>query len=282
MSRQSQHQSSEPPPSRVFAPTRLQDPLTRLSSPLAGPSTGPRFRSISRDPSRRENKFQRAREASQRRLYDAWDAISAKYAAIRPEDDDEVDIYTGRITVDRGRLRALEAREFADGLSDGSDLEEAEDDPAPQGPEAAYFGPEEDELGDWDDRSGLDVQEPPEEVEEEWTVEDEMDLRAFHAAEARLRGSEGYPEPATTTRASVFKDKRKIPSLEDLFLDSESETVDSDGDQGERGSVANPFRICLPPIEPSNYLPRDTQVPADTTHQKWPFASTDFVHASTC
>ncbi|WOO84934.1 uncharacterized protein LOC62_06G008443 [Vanrija pseudolonga] len=235
MSRQSLHQSSEPPPSHaasLFASTRLHEPLTRLSSPLAGPSSGPRFRSISRDPSKREDKFQRAREASQRRLYDAWDAISAKYADIRPEEDDEVDIFTGRITVDRGRLRALETREFADGLSDGSDLEEEDDDPLPQGPESAYFGPDEDELGDWDDRSGLDTQEPPEEVEEEWTVEDEMDLRAFHAAEARLRGSEGYPDSAAVTR-SVLKGKGKVPSLEDLFIDSESESNAEDRRGGE-------------------------------------------------
>ncbi|KAI9090545.1 hypothetical protein DFS34DRAFT_653990 [Phlyctochytrium arcticum] len=50
---------------------------------------------------------------SQIRLKSAWDQICAKYARAFP-DDDEIDIQTQQIVVDKGRIRAARARPFGD------------------------------------------------------------------------------------------------------------------------------------------------------------------------
>lgn len=145
-----------------------------------------------------------------------------KYGDIDPEDDDEIDLVTGKVVKIRGRLKKLIPRDFGE-VTEDEEEEEVE------GSEVFTFDDDEDELGAWDERSGLDDQGPGEDEEEEnemrrpWTMEDDVDLQAFLRAEsirkeeARERGEESEEED----QAESGKDSRRSSSpgldLRNLF-----------------------------------------------------------------
>jgi len=192
------------PPRRFFVDpfkvTDYQPPpnsSSRSGTPLYLPG---RFRSVSlarteREEDANESRLRNARHHSVLRLKSAWDLLLEKYGNVQLQDDDEVDLFTGRIVKDRGRLKALQRLEFGDSL----EAERAEESfLGSEGPSEPAFDSDEDELVGWDDRSGLDLQMP--EPEEEYappprTREDEEDLRAFLRAEAdRKAASEDEEE----------------------------------------------------------------------------------------
>lgn len=58
--------------------------------------------------------FNFKRWLSSLKLNDAWDLIATKYSKIDADEDDEVDIITGEITIDRGHIKNLKKRRFGD------------------------------------------------------------------------------------------------------------------------------------------------------------------------
>ncbi|KAL7411762.1 hypothetical protein BDY24DRAFT_394752 [Mrakia frigida] len=104
------------------------------------------------------------RYSSSRRLLDEWEQIALKYKDVKLEDDDEIDIRTGKIVKDRGRLRAMEkVRFFGDDRSEDEDeeeglVEEDEDD---------------DGLGGWDLKQFESFDQEEEEALEAGAVEEE-------------------------------------------------------------------------------------------------------------
>lgn len=216
-------------------------PLSRLVAgpsrrrPPPSPTTGPRFRTAIHYRSYADQELKRKLHDSHLRLVDTFEAIGQKYGSVPLEEDDEVDIFTGQITRDRGRLKSLEARPFAEGLDYFGEAVEDEGEPPRRwqsepvtGPESVIFGDDEDELGDWDERSGLDPQMPPREIEQPWTTEDLDDLNSFLRAEAASRersASRGIDNDDLEARGQPSSRGHLSSSsrLEDLFLDDSEE-----------------------------------------------------------
>ncbi|GMK55846.1 hypothetical protein CspeluHIS016_0209020 [Cutaneotrichosporon spelunceum] len=189
-------------PATFSSPTTYLKPAvssTRSSSiTVPSPKTGPRFRTVLHPESHVDRELRQKLHNSRARLQSSFDAIAEKYASVLPEEDDEVDLGSFMILRDNGHLKSIEPRPFAEG-SDylGEAIEDDQDgirldvlrlqsDPV-IGPELVEFGEEEDELGDWGDKSGLDAQYPVTEIENEWTVDDLHDLDDFLRAEAARR-----------------------------------------------------------------------------------------------
>ena len=157
------------PKSRPHLPSRSVTPAQVNPHP---------FRSSSISSSPADEDLQKKRHESVQRLRSTWELINEKYGSILPEDDDEIDLKRWRVVKDRGRLRNQERREFG-GFE--------EEDPVLDGPERFEFDSDEDELGAWDHRSGLDLQVLEVEKRKSTpsrTLEDEDDLRSFLGAEA--------------------------------------------------------------------------------------------------
>lgn len=198
-----------------FPPTlRLDEELyqpsnsSRASSPAGGPRYASRppsrppsrgqsrarsasvFSGINVDGRRYDERIRKKRYESVQRLKSAWELLLEKYGTVQVEDDDEIDLMTGEVVRNRGRLLELEPREFGQ-VSDGE--YESEDDEL-----GTAFDSDEDELGAWDERSGLDNQdeeeEPPPAPVVRWTVDDQADLDVFLRLEKERRkraGEEG-------------------------------------------------------------------------------------------
>lgn len=240
--------SAPAPPARASnALSVYQDDLFPLSKLVAGPSrrpppsptTGPRFRTAIHYRSWADQELKRKLHDSHLRLVDTFESIGQKYGSVPPEEDDEIDIFTGKITRDRGRLRSLEARPFAEGIQFFDEAVEDDGEPPMRwhsepvaGPESVIFGDDEDELGDWDERSGLDPQMPPQEIEQPWTREDLDDLDSFLRAEAASRersasrvreSSEASKRVSNTNLPQAPFSSSPSARLEDLFLDDTDE-----------------------------------------------------------
>ncbi|WWC98099.1 hypothetical protein V866_004990 [Kwoniella sp. B9012] len=251
---------STPPPSLH---TRYSTPSLNggSSTPVFYPN-GARFRSQSvLSTSQREDELiNRKRLDSFHKLKSSWDLLKEKYGSISLEDDDEIDLRTGKVVKDRGRLRDYVGREF--GEIPISDNETQTDGDGESKGEGGYeIDSDEDEIGLWDERSGLDPQvtEPPLLWEMEnklrrtksWvSEEDQDDLKEFLSLEAqrnRLLGvdntaseDEGSPEAELSDRDSVdrwedsrFRGTRILPvsaSLDDLF-NSDQEKEDTSEDE---------------------------------------------------
>ena len=180
----------------------------------------------------KSDKLQKERYESALRLQTTWEALAEKYGSIPPEEDDEVDLRTGKIVKDRGKLRELEAREFG----------ELQDEPGYEGWE---FDSDEDEIGVWDERSGLDEQFPKYmAAEKAWTKEDENDLASFLRAEAARRRAQGSAESEDTEEDSAAqlssrmeaRETTTTPRIESLVSDDQSSS--SSGDDLAAGLVS--------------------------------------------
>ncbi|ORY33127.1 hypothetical protein BCR39DRAFT_332994 [Naematelia encephala] len=247
-------------PSHFFpTPFKVQDYRPTAPSTSSRHSTPAfryeRYRSASVVSRTAEDDLPKKRYHSVLRLRTTWDLLLEKYGSIRPEDDDEVDLRTGRIVRDRGRLRELQPREFGEiSEPEQEEDEDAEGSSMVGGPDKVAFDSDEDELGGWDGRSGLDEQEPDlgDEVQEGLqrilTAEDEDDLQAFLRAE-RMRKEERGEDPdeeentdAWTDDASLDSDDNgewnmsprhhgtrvSMASLEDLFPEDSAEEDNSE------------------------------------------------------
>lgn len=133
-----------------------------------------------------EDELRKKRHESVQRLKSTWELINEKYGSVLPEEDDEIDLRRCKIVKDRGYLRRQDRREFGE----MSDLEDEEESSILGGPETVAFDSDEDELGDWEGRSGLDLQMPEPEEEPpppKRTQEDDEDLKSFLRAESERR-----------------------------------------------------------------------------------------------
>ncbi|WWD21303.1 hypothetical protein CI109_105787 [Kwoniella shandongensis] len=220
-------------PSRVgysTTPFRQLDTLSYSRPPLSSSSrsstplypNGARFRSgsvFSREQFKKEE-ISRKRQESRNRLRSTWDLLFEKYRDV--EDDDEIDLVTGEVVKDRGRLRAVAGRDFGE-ISESD--EDGEGSSALDGPEVFEFESDEDEIGDWDDRSGLDPQLPDsEDVEEEeeqrpaWTTDDQHDYEEFMRAEAmRKRDDSDEDDAEDLDRNLSFRTPSAPPSSDHEF-----------------------------------------------------------------
>lgn len=170
---------AEPPPPALpapTAPTAPTRPLNRNVTPQLTPE-----------------EVAAARKASYMKLFDTWNDISHKYGMIAPEEDDEVDLITGEITCDRGRIRDLKPRAFAERLpfvdedddDDGLDEEdEGDDSDTPMLPQDEEATPEPESLNGVEEDHPL-LQEQP------WTAEDDRDLDEFMKVERMRRFAAG-------------------------------------------------------------------------------------------
>jgi len=186
-----------PPPFRI-SESRPPSTTSRSSTPLY--LVPQRFRSVSVVSSRADEELRKKRTESVKRLRTTWELINEKYGSVLPEEDDEIDLRRGKVVKDRGWLRRQERREFGE-ISDRD-----EESSVLGGPETVSFDSDEDELGAWDERSGLDIQVP--ELEEEpspprRTQEDEDDLKAFLRAEVERKLALGdVPEEERSENSS--------------------------------------------------------------------------------
>ncbi|BEI84868.1 hypothetical protein CcaverHIS002_0502690 [Cutaneotrichosporon cavernicola] len=242
-----------PPASSSPAPY-LNPPITSTrssSATLPSPKTGPRFRTILHPERQVDRELRQKLLQSRARLQSSFDAIADKYSSVPPEEDDEIDLETYVISTDNGHLKSLEARPFAEG-SDylGEAIEDDQDgirlDPLRLqsepviGPELVEFGDDEDELGDWGDKSGLDAQYPVVEIENEWTADDLHDLDDFMRAEAARRKRFGeQPLPELERRGAP--DSSPLRRLSHLVLGTSPEVEDGVMDELElpKGSRVN-------------------------------------------
>ncbi len=190
-----------PPPFRL-AHDQLAPSSSRSSTPsFLAPQC---FRSASVNSSRADEDLRKKRHESVQRLRSTWELINEKYGSVLPEEDDEIDLRRCKVVKDRGYLRRQERREFGE-ISDAE-----EESSLLGGPDMAEFESDEDELGAWDDRSGLDLQVPkPEEGASppRRTQEDEDDLRAFLRAEAERKLAAGEVQVDSSESGSSSEDE---------------------------------------------------------------------------
>lgn len=134
--------------------------------------------------------IRRERAESVRRMMSSWIGLSDKFGHVGLYEDDEVDLRTGRIVVDRGRVARMEERKGL-GEADSEDEDQSRDD---QEGEDEAVESDEDELGYWDHRSGLDPQVPSRPPEMPWSERDDEDLREFLRMEERRKELAGEEE----------------------------------------------------------------------------------------
>ncbi|CCO27956.1 hypothetical protein BN14_01947 [Rhizoctonia solani AG-1 IB] len=174
---------------------RTTQPRTMSSTPASSPAPTPIIDLDALDAARR-------RAAG--RVMSLWESLAQKYA--RPiEDDDEIDILTGKICKDRGVLRSVSERgwkigsfgealeveplvlvsegETETGASEADDEGEGEDETEGEEAEGTEGG-EEDPLGDWSYDWQYRVLPPP---RPELSPQDAEDLREFLAAENAIK-----------------------------------------------------------------------------------------------
>lgn len=203
------------------------------------PTSGPAFRTLWQPSSIEDALLTRARLASERRLMSNWEYIFEKYSSIPPEEEDEVDLFSGEVLLDRGHLRGMKtAHAFATDL--GPDLDTAHElglaPPKICGPESVLFPPDKDELGDWGEHSGLPeqiVQELPSPVVRvTWTLEDEIDLEAFLEVNAKLYTASGR-RPGT--KSALRRCPRSLPDIAALRLASKPRLLGARSECSSKG-----------------------------------------------
>lgn len=176
------------------------EPVTESSAPAPTAPTRPLSRNVT--PQLSNEEVHALRQASFAKLFERWNGISHKYGTIAPEEDDEIDLITGEITCDRGRIRALKTRAFAKDLPFVEDNDDDDDDDDDDGDDEDDEG----EEGDDSDASML-LQEddatpepdPQNRIEEghpllqdqPWTAEDDRDLEEFMKVERMRRLAAG-------------------------------------------------------------------------------------------
>ncbi|WWC63906.1 uncharacterized protein I303_106511 [Kwoniella dejecticola CBS 10117] len=227
--------------------------LGRASTPILFPNGG-RIRSHSvkpkTDEERRQEEIAKRKIDSQQKLKSAWELIKEKYGSIRIEDDDEIDLRTGKITRDRGKLREYEGREFGEVSDDENEDERSSLFGGTPGETEYEYGSDEDELGQWDERSGLGSQysDTPlfeEEAEllkrnESWdTPEAQSDLQEFLKLEAEQQRLFGRD---TDVEDNEVDSERH----DDMPLSEDSDSYDEDESllsPRSRGNYVNPPRL---------------------------------------
>ncbi len=258
--------SSSPAPS--LRP--LAGPSRSSSVTFSSPTSGPRFRTILHPEDHDDRELRQKFLQSRSRLLSSFDAIAEKYGSVAPEEVDEIDLLKLDLSKRNGHLDALEPRLFAEGddylgeaVEDDHegirlDLLRLHSEPI-RGPEQVEFGEDEDELGDWDDRSGLDAQFPLTEVENEWTAEDLHDLNEFMQAEEARRArfgeaplSEGErvggPSSSPLQRLSHLV-RGASPEVEDDVMGESAMRKDSRVNIGSHEAVSNrPERTLITSI----------------------------------
>ncbi|OCF35695.1 hypothetical protein I316_02750 [Kwoniella heveanensis BCC8398] len=255
---------------------------SRSSTPVLYPN-GARFRSVSvvNADQQGDADFRRKRVESVARLRTAWDLINEKYGSVALEDDDEIDLRTGEIVRDRGKLRDYVKR----GFGEVSDSDEG-DDVASSVAGGTEIDPDDDELGGWADQSGLDPQGPEhpllqQEIKPWDTAEDLQDLKEFYRLEAeRAKAAGELPEDGDDAGCSDSRspsparteldgsDRRSLPRwmgteilparLEDLFL--------SDGD--EKRELSSEDELDLTRHDSDDEATRKTPAPPDMNDSK--------------
>lgn len=162
------------------------------------------------------------RHESSLRLRSAWESILDKYGGVGPEEDDEIDLVTFKVKRCTGHLvKYSEQNKFS--------WEEWEDEESFNGVDSDDGDEEsDDELGRWDEKSGLDDQDFQEVRgkflrrpwnEEDW--EDKLDRAAFLRDEAKRREALGHR------------------SMEDE--DESTDWQDTDGDDGQETQKPAPL-----------------------------------------
>ncbi|ORX39160.1 hypothetical protein BD324DRAFT_618687 [Kockovaella imperatae] len=201
----------------------------------------------------KSEKLEKERYESALKLKSTWETIYEKYGSVNPDEDDEIDINTGKIVIDRGRLRSMSARAFGE-------LED-EDTRSSLGPDDWVFESDEDELGAWDERSGLDDQFPDPAVTRAmrpgWTREDQEDLDSFLRAESvrRTTQEEDNDEEVAPARIS-----RKTAPQEDL---SDGDVEESEEEMEEVEEVEE--------VEESDEVEESEEV--EEVEERWEYES---------
>lgn len=235
-----------------------QPSSSRSSTPFTTAAVRIRSGSVFSREQWKKEELARRRQESRDKLKSSWDLLFEKYRDV--EDDDEIDLSTGTIVKDRGKLRALQQPMWFG--------QKGEDDGGESTGGGHDFESDEDELGDWDEKSGLDPQLPEwEEVEgshQAWTEEDDADFREFMRAEQRRKstfGSDnedeealseqdpeefaGFEEYLDVSPRSRGTQILPLPTLDDLFAsDNNSSSEDEleaihDNDAEEKGARDN-------------------------------------------
>lgn len=165
-------------------------PIAEPTAPAPTAPTRPLSRNVT--PQLSAEELAAARKASYMRLFDTWNEISHKYGMIGPEEDDEVDIITGEITCDRGRLRELQPRAFAEGILDDDDegLEEEDEDGLGDESDTSMLPQDEEATPEPETLNGVEHDHPLLQ-EQPWTVEDDRDLEEFLKVERMRRFAAG-------------------------------------------------------------------------------------------
>lgn len=177
-----------------------------------------------------DQQLEQDRRLSSQRLLDTWENIAQKYGDIDPQEDDEVDILTGEIVVNRGKLKAMERVEIGEACGDlFEDLDEEEEDSqdAPDSSQTEELEQDEDHdvLDVWDN---ADVEQQIEtnipdflkpELERldpavlpkpnaRWSREDDADLKEFLKSEEEKRAKRGE-RPIAEEEIGVKEEKEK-------------------------------------------------------------------------
>ncbi|WWC72979.1 uncharacterized protein I206_106943 [Kwoniella pini CBS 10737] len=216
--------------SSIYRRSSTPSLLGRSSTPILFPNGG-RIRSNSvkaksqTDEEKRQEEIEKRKIDSQQKLKSAWELIKEKYGSIRIEDDDEIDLRTGKITRDRGKLREYVGREFGQ-VSDNEDEDGGGSSifgGTQVGETEFEFESDEDELGQWDERSGLDLQY--------------SDAPLFEEEEEMLKKNESWDTPEAQNDLEEFlrleAEQKKIFGLDnDVSEDADTEEID-DGSSSE-------------------------------------------------
>ncbi|KAG6868620.1 hypothetical protein C0993_000210 [Termitomyces sp. T159_Od127] len=156
--------------------------------------------------------FHRAREESAMRLFDVWAGLAERYSR-RLDEDDIIDITTGKVVKDRGILRSSQTCSvgaFADPTPDDAEDELEEDE-------------EEDDIDELDTITLCDMEGP---ILADLGTGDDQDLKEFLEAEQRRR--EIYGSEADETEGSTYESQPEDTIKE---LDREISQGDLEGSQ---------------------------------------------------
>ena len=178
----------------------------------------PRDRSVSVRPLRPDRfgeRYKAELESSKQRLRSYWDHLAERYQALQDDEDDEVDLTTLKVVRNRGRLTHL----LEQGYGRICDSDDSSSD----------FEQDEDELGAWDERSGLDSQVPPlpdPPTYRPWTQEDYDDLKSFHRANNLMVSARGEADDSDS-------DESDMERMDQVHSRDES-TDEKEGDRSPR------------------------------------------------
>ena len=190
-----------------------------------------------------EEKLRKQRYESVQRLKSSWELLLEKYGDINPEEDDEIDIFTGKVIVNRGRLRKLIPRDFGEAPDDDYDDWDEEDGQGGDDEEEQAEGVEGEQTEDGEEEDEEAGTPPP--VLPARTVEDERDLEEFTRLENERRAAAGegalevaLDEPPAfkgdpNTAAAILKRQRAmlkatVPLLAGMESDEDTSTATGD------------------------------------------------------